>query len=193
MLTVSHPRRAVCKGCESYTHLALEIKRSRVRIRPLRPQRVCELLGRKQHLILSVRTLALALADDRLVEVLGRVEHRCNARRVVVDARVYHDGAVPRVRLGWRLEVVHTPCLDVHGRNFGAVVRSEDGELDSAAPCGRFEDCLDVVFPRATEWNTEKDVEVSPAVLDRTWSNLDVPQNSLVPLHGILPDSVRHN
>ena len=135
------------------THLALEVECRRVRVRPLRPQRVCQLLRRPQHLI--VLLVILAPTPYCLVEFAGRVKHRRDARRVVMNARVDYDRAVSCVLLGRRREAVYATGLNVDRRDFGTVVFCEDGEFNGAAPCLWFEDGSDVFL----SWTSAEGIE----------------------------------
>ena len=68
------------------------------------------------------------------MELLWTVQHRREARRVVVDPRVDHDRAVARICLRGRRKAVDAARLDVDRVDLGGVVLCEDRELDRAAP-----------------------------------------------------------
>lgn len=93
------------------TYLTLQIESGGVRIRPLRSERIRELFGCLKHLVLL---FLLAFAQNCLVKLVRRVEHRSDARRVVVDSRIDDDCPVAGVRLWGRRKPVDAPGLDVY-------------------------------------------------------------------------------
>lgn len=68
-----------------------------------------------------------------------RVHHRRQRSRVVVDPAIHHETSRASP-VGPRSESIHPPRLDVDRGDLSAVVRSQDAELDRAAPGAGFED-----------------------------------------------------